>query len=531
MPLGMIAKDSVQDLSGFESSASEPQRRPSIPITSSERRQQFAKEANPQQPPSFQYAGQYSDDYYFNDSYHHHDLDLFPKRHGSGPSLVCCIFPWLLASREKATANGTKQSLKYTTQDEESESKDSSSSNILGERLSNRERQAVLARLRLAAPDQGSPSEEQQQPLKESSERQSVTHKKSLLNGIPVYDSSPLDESVGLKGILKSKSKELVANVSTNSLSKDSVASQPNRRLLFPSTYEGRHATSSKSVSFAQLARVVNIKSRNDMDEYEKGSIWWQRSDYQDFRKTGRVITRAMLEGGGEIWLKQVSTDSSITGDIVSAPGDKWWHKFGHSRRGLEHVVSVDEGRQRQMNVKTAIHSVLEDQERQRIKKRAVDQEKLRSVALHYTSWARDLALASGSSDADAVKSSFANDRRSREYYLIKMSRASPESRKTHTVPEFMRPLSHLGPVTRPILTQNLDANTAAQIQIRRLKSTITSGSQAAQERKAEATVTVHDSSDLAKKAESMAEKAAGFSAENKKIDMAAVLSGMGAAV
>jgi hypothetical protein len=37
---------------------------------------------------------------------------------------------------------------------------------------------------------------------------------------------------------------------------------------------------------------------------------------------------------------------------------DKWWHKFGHSRRGLEHVASIDEDRQRQANVRAAVKAV-----------------------------------------------------------------------------------------------------------------------------------------------------------------------------
>lgn len=560
MPLGLLANDSLQDLSDIaRHNVASSRNTTTTKVNASVRRRQFANhgggrsasvsEANPQQPPSFQYVGQYSEEYYFNESYHHHhtphqnnysDLDVFAKKpEGGGNNFICCLAPWLFTPSDKQLSHREQHSKEFSfgAGDEENESKDSSSSNILGERLSARERQAVLARLRLAQP--ASLQQEDLQPVVHESsaagsERSSTSARKSLLNGIPVYDTSPLN-SAGLKGILKTANSHKGSNATLNeaklngsmvSLSKESDSAH--RRSLFPSTYEGRHSKNGyQSVSFGPFARVVNIKSRNDMEVEEKASIWWQRSDYEDFRKTGRIITRAILEGGGEIWLKQVSsTDTSGTGDIMSNPGDKWWHKFGHSRRGLEHVVSVDEGRQRQLNVKTAIRAVLEEQERQKLRHRLMDHEKLRSVALHYTSWARDLALASGSSDADAVQSSFASDRRSREFYLLKMSRGT-ENRKTHAVPEFMQPLSHLRPSARPLVHPNLDANTAAQIQMRRRRSLAKPPNQSG----VETSVPVHDNTngDHEQKC-SISKQAAGF-ADGKPIDISTVLTGMGAAL
>ena len=211
------------------------------------------------------------------------------------------------------------------------------------------------------------------------------------------------------------------------------------------------------------------------------------KKDYEDFCKTGRIITKAIIAEGAvkSGWLKVSSSLLSATSSSSSSPngsakeGDKWWHKFGHSRRGLEHVVSVQEGRERQINVRTAIRAVLEEQARQKMYHRE-DAEKLRVVALNYTSWARDLALAAGSSDADAVQTEFASDRKSREFYLLKLARTNSAKSNVsgHHVPGFMQPSLRVATTPSaaiskgPRLTQPhlLDANTAAQISFRRRK-------------------------------------------------------------
>lgn len=583
--------------------------------------------ANPQQPPvvtasspAFHYEGY--DDYYYHDDntadpYASADY-LLTKRNESGAGgLWTCLFPWMQAKptappsneqqqqqqqlgEQSSTAtdggggasDGKADTVAAAASEDDAESQgESTNSNQLGERLSEKERQAVLARLGLAQPEAAtgpggggggatavtltSSNNEEQQPLEDHSGRNSSNNKKGLLNGIPVYDTSPLEEAKGddppktnsssLKGILKQRSiskidehvmkngvlkhpvrRDSEENKSTTTTTTKSAAGGDSastksqqqgarRRSLFPSYDDRSKPKSNNHVSFAPMARVVTVKSKNDMTEQEKADIWWLRSDYEDFRRTGRIITRAMLEGGSEIWLasseKKKKNKPSESGDIVTAPGDKWWHKFGHSRRGLEHVVSVDEGRQRQANVKTAIRMVLEEQARQRMYKR-VDPEKLRIVALHHTSWARDLALASGASDADAVESSFAEDRRSREFYLLKMSHSNPSnSVKTgRRVPEFMQPARHLrtpsGSPGPKLMQQRLDAHTAAQIQFRRQK---VAPSPPEKKDSSESIEPVHDTApeDVSAK-ESLKHQAAGFSADGESADMAAVLSGMG---
>jgi len=538
------------------------------------------------------------------------------ERSGRPKSLFDCIFPcWpkaLLPPQpqplklpDRGQVEPLPEEAAPTSLPTRSSSRDedevSTNSDVLGERLSDKERQAVLARLRLAQPDGNTNDQarvdtegEQHEPLQEGRRRQdqedskaparSTISKKGLLNGIPVYDTSPLDTGAAssspppptpLKGILKKRSM-----VGLNGGGKAGGGSNTavTRRSLFPSYETTSRPKSDKNVSFAPMARVVTVKSKNDMTAGEKADVWFQKSDYDDFRKTGRIITKAMLEGGSEIWLTEStrsskSRDSSSSvgastkasssssssasvkkndkdhpADTYSAAGDKWWHKFGHSRRGLEHVVSFEEGRQRQMNVRNAIHAVLEEQTRQK-RYRREDEDKLRSVSLSHTTWARDLALAAGSSDADAVQSSFAEDRKSREFYLLKMARSSPIKATNTRVPEFMQPTlaaaASAGASGRPVMAPSvvahkLDAHTAAQIRYRRdqqksnAKKTgdeTSSASPATSERGSEeSSEPIRDPHPSEENGESLAQRAAGFSTGGaEKMDMAAVLSGMGA--
>lgn len=450
---------------------------------------------------------------------------------------------------DESTGNGTNAT--YRPEEDENSSV---TDNKFGEKLSARERQAVLARLGLAQP---------------ASDEGNVPHgerKKGLLNGIPTYDRSPLhdleegDEDQQphntistisschqrkpLKGILKRGSvADLGAPQITGHNNNSDTSSTPSRRRsLFPVTY-GTSPNERKGlkVNFAPMARVVTVKSKNNMTQEEKADVWWQRGDYDDFRKTGRIITKAILTGGSEIWLQSanasIGTGRGYTGPGGEITGDKWWHKFGHSRRGLEHVVSIDEGRDRQVNVKKAIHAVLEEQTRQKAFRKE-DPEKLRIISLNHTSWARDLALAAGASDADAVRTSFAEDRKSREFYLRKMSTTKPNG--SGMIPSFMQlstenrnaePIDK--PTVRSIPRQQqqalLDANTAAQICFRRRigKASGLSAGQSSSSSK-EISEPIRDPDPDDKSRESLAHRAAGFMPESGKVDMAAALAGMG---
>ena len=613
MSLGLLARDSIVDLAAFNREdlsstvASTDTTKPLTPVTKTNTdvagritvpNGTSQKEANPQQPPSFQFTG-ILDDFYSDEYYNYENDDEFQKPHfllngGANPSLnyqsgghgpnkfLCCLFPWLVHPPKKqfhlqrsiSTESSHHSKISPlpipTSNDNDTESKDgeSTNSNVLGERLSDKERQAVLARLRLAQPESATTASqlhqnESRNDAKDQIDDQCVRNGKSrnkgLLNGIPIQDSpSQEGDPPKFKGILKNRSSSKIDEPTQQSNIREtrlSIIGEPQstqsgttttgntgtrRRSLFPS-YEEKKPRTSNSVTFSPMARVVTVKSRNDMTFDEKGDVWWQKNDYEDFRKTGRIITRAMLEGGGEVWLTGGSSSSIASkkkkiedgSDSTDETGDKWWHKFGHSRRGLEHVVSIEEGRQRQMNVKTAIRAVLDEQARQKMYKRE-DAEKLRHVALHHTMWARDLALASGASDADAVDQSFSEGRKSREFFLLKMSRnkAPTGSAKLdpQNVPLFMQPAVHARPasarMSTNIATHHLDAHTASQIQFRRQKLQADPT-----ERETESQEQVHDPNPDETSKSSLAQKAAGFAADREKVNMAAVLSGMGGAM
>jgi len=279
---------------------------------------------------------------------------------------------------------------------------------------------------------------------------------------INTQDTNHTKPVLPLKGIMRKKfARSSIAAITSKP---DHKKEDPrSRRNLFPGVDSPMRSMSSsmdsinsnkvesKKLSFFMMAKVVTVESRRDLTDMERSKIWWQPSDYDDFKKTARIITQAMIQGGSEIWLqtsnawgkKQANKGRSISnGDETyhkaiqrygkndkdfeeEDPGStgtfesKWWCSFGHSRRGLEHIVSIEEGKQRQQNVKNAIRAVLDEQERQ-TRSFNKDAKKLASISMQYTSWARDLSHAAGLADADAVQSRFDVNAQTRFDYLKK---------------------------------------------------------------------------------------------------------------
>eukprot|EP00571_Detonula_confervacea_P010461 CAMPEP_0172304946 /NCGR_PEP_ID=MMETSP1058-20130122/6285_1 /TAXON_ID=83371 /ORGANISM="Detonula confervacea, Strain CCMP 353" /LENGTH=714 /DNA_ID=CAMNT_0013016353 /DNA_START=142 /DNA_END=2286 /DNA_ORIENTATION=+ len=284
----------------------------------------------------------------------------------------------------------------------------------------------------------------------------------------------------------------------------DNPMSSPKKqhRHLFP-TYEpkklytdGENGGQAKSINFNPMARVLTIPSRKDIPFHQKAQVWWQKCDYDEFKKTGRIISKAMECGGSEIWLassnawgdrasqstpkttldrstdsdeynkalaKYVNEEKKGHGAVSGATsGNKWWCKFGHSRRGLEHIASSSEGRARQQSVLLATRMVLEEQKRQRAS-RTKDPNKLRNVAMQYTSWARDLSLAGGSADAEAVTSNFDPSAASRAHHFAKQLNVNSNSLHTLNQSDAVG-----GGVAMAITSQILDANTHGTSMARR---------------------------------------------------------------
>lgn len=329
------------------------------------------------------------------------------------------------------------------------------------------------------------------------------------------------------------------------------------RRSFMPQKYnlEGKKTKKNLRPTFSPYARMVEVDSHKDLDEDVKRAIWWQEEDYEGFRKTARIIARAMLQGGSEIWLQgqQDSHDNGpsarTTGDlhlsnsladrkVTAETGnskakqdhkdarDKWWHRFGHSRRGLEHIASIGEGRKRQVNVRKSIRSVLEEQGRQKMKE-VTDPMMIRLAYSDATKWARELAVAAAASDADAVRMNFDDHhRKTREFYL---RREYGESKRRQQEEEVEKLGSSSRPSLKAISTSILDANTTSQIQYRRLALGKKKADTSPKEVREAYSEKESEPSDL-ELPSSMAKKAAGFCAgkETKETNMSAVLAGMG---
>lgn len=508
------------------------------------------------QTSTHQYAGFQADYYDFeNYSYNFPGDDVWSNYGGSnekknkGPWWQC-IFPWITSENDRYEKEDSSETDDLTTNDDEGPfTKDkgkeddeismisSGSEIVLGDGRMKMDKQTLSAQLGSAEPD--------------------------ARNGDAAGDDSIIKEtSLKKKGILKSNSRAQYSNhLSTRSNasngSNSSKTQKSERRSLFPS-YEPKFAAKKNlHTSFSPMARVVTIKSSKDMEEQEKALIWWQKPDYDEFRKTGRLISKVMLQGGSEIWLatneswqlpnqgRAATLRRAMANVDNEDASDKWWHKFGHSRRGLEHIASIDEGRQRQANVKTSIRAILAEQRRQKAFHRE-DPEKLRICSIQNTSWAKDLALASGASDADAVTKNFDDEsRKSREFYLLKFSRAGKLNSTSNlqrgtkqVVPAFMQPM-----ISMQLRPNRLDANTTSRLKFQRKEESKTSsnekrvaldlavmkGSNGGEiSSKPSERVPIHDPAVSIPGKKSLASKAAGFANGEEAVNMSAVLTGMG---
>ena len=437
-----------------------------------------------------QYAGFQADYYDFENytSYNFPGDDAWlnyggsNKKKNKGPWWQC-IFPWISSENDDygkedssetddLTANEEEGPKNLGKEDDEISMISSGSGNVLGGELIEMDRRTLLARFGSIEP--------------------------AVLNDDAAEDDSIIDRtSTKKKGILKSNSRSQYANhISTRSTasngSNSSKTQKGERRSLFPAYEPKSAAKKNLHTSFSPMARVVTIKSSRDMQDQEKAQIWWQKADYDEFRKTGRLISKVMLQGGSEIWMatneswqlpnqgRAATLRRAMANVDNEDASDKWWHKFGHSRRGLEHIASIDEGRQRQANVKTSIRAILAEQRRQKAFHRE-DPEKLRICSIQNTSWAKDLALASGASDADAVTKNFDDEsRKSREFYLLKFSRTGKLNSTSNVqrgtkqvVPAFMQPM-----ISMQLRPNRLDANTTSRLKFQKKEDKKTSSNQ-----------------------------------------------------
>ena len=470
------------------------------------------------------------------DHYSHSSLDVRPSSTSEG-GWWCCLIPWMANKKQIEAEEGDPElrAMSFGSDVESTKSDDEAStgSAVFGEKLTDNDRAAIVARLRLAC------TESTEQPA-HSRETHNSSNEGLVNNaaniGTPTEEIDDNQEPKPIKPILRKGSTGLNSDFE-GSFGKANKANSESgrRRSLFPQQYEQK-PKSNKSIRFAPMARVVTVKSKNEMSDYEKSQVWWQKQDYEDFKKTGRLVAKAMCEGGSEVWLasnnawankasrtsapraihlsdRSLIQKSDNTNSKTAAgrhDDNKWWHHFGHSRRGLEHIASVEEGRQRQANVRVAIRMLLDEQKRQKAYRKE-EPEKLRMLSLQYTTWARELALAAAASDAEAVQSGFHESRKSREFYILKQAQAQGGFSKA--LPSFMMPAA--------VSPQVLDHHTSTQIRFRRKQARV-GPLPKSEESPTSISEPLHDAGTGGK----LAKQAAGFGTGNA--DVSAILSGLG---
>ena len=231
-------------------------------------------------------------------------------------------------------------------------------------------------------------------------------------------------------------------------------------------------------VHFSEIKRVLKVRKFTPDEALD---VWFQRDDFDHFKAEMTLLIQEdeASQELAEVWLKAKtsrvasdSSDSDSCNETVTTPSDEhnstapagskkhksyrsrasingraraWWHNYDHSRRGLERYASPGQARQIFSSYKVAVQKVLGEQRRQRLLgffcfPNAYDPEKIAEVYHEYTAWSRDLALAAGASDADAVSTNFDDDKRhTREYYVLKQVIASGYKVHKH-MPQFMLP-------------------------------------------------------------------------------------------
>ncbi|KAL7493830.1 hypothetical protein ACHAWT_003074 [Skeletonema menzelii] len=235
-------------------------------------------------------------------------------------------------------------------------------------------------------------------------------------------------------------------------------------------------------VHFSEIKRVLKVRKFTPDEALD---VWFQRDDFDHFKAEMTLLIQEVEASRelAEVWLnaksssvsndeqdpKREETGNSSSdghssassaqhsvdtnenghhrskGTIGRGKARAWWHNYDHSRRGLERYASPGHARQILASYKVAVQKVLGEQRRQRILgffcvPNAYDPDKIAEVYHEYTAWSRDLALAAGASDADAVSTNFDDDKRhTREYYILKQVIASGYKVHKH-MPQFMLP-------------------------------------------------------------------------------------------
>ena len=164
-----------------------------------------------------------------------------------------------------------------------------------------------------------------------------------------------------------------------------------------------------RNVTFSSHIQESVVSTLPVLSGIPKSHFWWQGNDYMVFRKSFKIMSASSFQKRKDNWHnKDTTSDDYYKGFNQSAfkdhkSNEKWRHKFDHSRRGIVEVVSIREFRQRQTLAVISIYSVLDEQKRQNVTNKR-DIHKLAEVSMKHTRWAKDLALATGAANADALE-------------------------------------------------------------------------------------------------------------------------------
>jgi hypothetical protein len=216
-----------------------------------------------------------------------------------------------------------------------------------------------------------------------------------------------------------------------------------------------------RKVYFSELKRVLQVRKFTAQESID---IWYQREDFEYFRSEMTLLVQEDQASRelAEVWLEAHENGSSGTTRQSSSFGSsgkeessivgrtthsryQWYHQYNHSRRGLERYASPGQARQILASYKVAVQKVLGEQHRQRLLSclcipGSHNPDRIAKVYIEYTAWSRDLALAAGASDADAVRTNFDDDKRhTREYFMLKQVVACGFKVHKH-MPQFMYP-------------------------------------------------------------------------------------------
>jgi len=179
-----------------------------------------------------------------------------------------------------------------------------------------------------------------------------------------------------------------------NEIPKKSLLKQTS---IIPST-ESKSTTSScvKSISFALMTKVNFVDSFLPV----KDEIWWNHSDYRNFKAFSMYIA-------GALPTCDISTNACRTST------EAWWSKIGHSRRGLESYT--EEGLERQRKVKEFIQSVIKEQNFHKFLGGELNHALLAQFSMRRSINAQKLALETGLVDAAAANSDLFEEDRIRQ--------------------------------------------------------------------------------------------------------------------